>query len=226
MFAHHWTLYAWRPIVKWQLAICASGKTAAAWLAWVDVSLSVVGSKPPIPPTFLPALQLLKYYTPNSKSCVATSQVVKWGEERHTGTAMCVRQRKRKKGERKFIKSQPRGHEGIQVVHKNKAIICPSCPVRPLPQHRRWFNIWQTWAKTEPKQSDILLSFRATQQYSGEVDECLDLGMWSRDENVGQSDTGKASMAVDKRYSYGSGRERNKASLKHSCSGLEMWKTI
>ena len=61
--------------------------------------------------------------------------------------------------------------------------------------------------------------------HGGEV-ECLDLGMWSRDENVGQSDTGKASMAVDKRYSHGSGREKNKASLKHSCSALEMWRTV
>lgn len=30
--------------------------------------------------------------------------------------------------------------------------------------------------------------------------EYLDLGMWSRDENVGQSDTGQASVPVDELY--------------------------
>ena len=32
------------------------------------------------------------------------------------------------------------------------------------------------------------------------MEEYLDLGMWSRDENVGQSDTGQASVPVDELY--------------------------
>lgn len=40
--------------------------------------------------------------------------------------------------------------------------------------------------------------------------------MWSRDENVGQSDTGQASVPVDELGSKEGGRERNMASLNHS----------
>lgn len=45
------------------------------------------------------------------------------------------------------------------------------------------------------------------------------MGMWSRDENVGQSDTGQASVPVDELGSQEGregGRERNTASLNHS----------
>lgn len=58
------------------------------------------------------------------------------------------------------------------------------------------------------------------------MDECLNLGMWSRDENVGQSDSGQASVPVDELYGQDGGRECNMASLNHSDDDHKMQKII
>lgn len=53
------------------------------------------------------------------------------------------------------------------------------------------------YIQTEKIDPQSRKAFLASGPYDGGGEECLDLRMWSRDENVGQSDTGQASMPVD-----------------------------
>lgn len=57
------------------------------------------------------------------------------------------------------------------------------------------------------------------------MEECSDLGMWSRDENVGQSDTGQASVPVDELYSQDRGGELHHGLRNLSGDENKMWTT-
>lgn len=119
---HH--LYSKMAVGK--LAAYAGGHTAAAWLVWVDVSLSVVRapSQPSLPHLSLSAVQLLDYHTPDCESLAATSHMVR---ERQTQSYGDVCQSERKGERRALVKWQRTEYEGKQclkcTIHTHKRLL-------------------------------------------------------------------------------------------------------
>lgn len=116
-------------IAKWQLAVYAGGHTAAAWLVWVDVSLSVVRTPLPTLPAVPPSLPPI--CPPLCCAAVGLSHSQQWkprchksgGEVRERLTQsygdVCRREMKREEEEEEeqpwsFVKWQHRGYDHKQ----------------------------------------------------------------------------------------------------------------
>lgn len=116
---------------KWQLAVYAGGHTAAAWLVWVDVSLSVVhaATPPTLPPPSTPFLLCSCGIITLPTAKGSLPQVTWWGWDRHNHMVMSVREREEGEEEWSFGQmTEQRIWDSMSTfnTHKNRLLINPS----------------------------------------------------------------------------------------------------